>query len=148
MIVKLTNSNDDKILLSEFLGKYGNDFPIPLNRLINFREYSEKVLTKGYVLAEIDDNGIGGVICGYANDEKTKQAYMAIFVVSKQKRGKGIAAELFKYQVDYIRKCGMKYLCFKTHVNNIRAQKFYEKMTVPLDQTKHSEQDIFYKLEI
>ena len=84
-------SNDDCAKVVQYLINVDNDFEIPISSKVSIKEYAEKLLTSGYILA-IENNG---VICGilgmYANDIVNRIGYISILSVSVNQRGNGYA---------------------------------------------------------
>ena len=92
------------------------------------KAYLLKMLKCGKVLIENDDGRILGLIGFYANDMKSKVAYVSSFVVSQEMEGKGLARQLFEQFLKTAESAGMGKVGLNVWKDNSRAIAFYTKM--------------------
>lgn len=146
---QLNLSVDNMEALSEALKCYSDEFAEPLSKRIDFKEYSKKVLENGYAFIAKDcEENIKGLVCGYANDLKTKVAFESTFVIDRALRGSGAAQILFEKQLEFCKSKGMDEIIFTTNRKNIGAARFYQKMNIPIDEANCTEKVIAYRKKL
>lgn len=111
-----------------FLHSVDKCFPIPLSQKTDLYELSEKLLEKGRVFVACEDNNIIGIVGEYANDEKSKKAYISVVAVLPEYSGKGIATTLIDNAMDYAKSNGMEKIFLYTHKTNEGAIHMYKKL--------------------
>ena len=94
----------------------------------DLKAYLLKMLKFGRILTECDDGRILGLIGFYANDMKSKVAYVSSFVVSQDVEGKGLARRLFEHFLRFAKTAGMERVGLNVRKDNPRAIAFYSKM--------------------
>lgn len=123
----LENSHSAVAELGAFLETIDGDFPIPLSRKVDLREYSEKLLGRGLVAVARADGEVVGVAGGYANDEGGLRGFLSVMGASRAARGTGMAGALLGEFERLVRGRGMALLDVPTHSSNARAIAFYRK---------------------
>lgn len=100
----------------------------PLSRRINFEEWIDKITKKGLVFIDINEiNIIRGFISGYANNQKTKTAYINALAVSPSFQGQGISKRLLHEFILYCKKNKFKTIELTCDLSNIKARTLYSK---------------------
>ena len=125
-ICKLNKDCSSK--LKEFLIKVDCDFPIPLSQKTNPDVLSHKLSDNGLLMAVTDGSDILSGCFGYANDSKSKVAYISIVATLKEYRGMGLAEKCVRAFLDEAKKQNMESAVLYTHNTNHGAIKLYEKM--------------------
>lgn len=92
------------------------------------KAYLLKMLEFGRILIECDNGMILGLIGFYANDMKSKVAYVSSFVISQNVEGKGLARQLFEMFLKIAKSAGMETMELNVWKDNPRAIAFYSKM--------------------
>ena len=121
----LNEKNKNEII--NFLNKIEKDFDIHLTDRVNIKEYVLKVLKNGYILSEICDNKIVGILLMYANDYIKKEAYISLVGVDSNYRNQHIATNLLNEAIKISKTNKMEKIKLYTHKNNIKAITMYEK---------------------
>lgn len=143
---KINKEQVDEMI--NFLNVNSNQFATDLSTVTNIQEYSDKILSKGYAYGYYSNDTLYGIICGYANDNKTQTAFSSCFVIEPSVRGTGVASMLFELQYEHCKSSGMKKLIFTTDKRNVAAKKFYEKQSVPINHEIKDEKLIHYCMTI
>jgi len=108
-----------------------------------------KTMSEKLILYKIESINNDGDVVGHINYIKHGNPYDGLieiyeFEVDVEFRGKGVAKEMFNY---LIKSEELRKLFLLTHKDNIRAQKFYEKMGMiketELKQHWHKDEDEF-----
>lgn len=117
------------LTIQKLLHDYNNVFSPPLeSRIRNFREYANKLSCYSvFVVAIENDTEVVGLSALYANDEKSKEAYLAQIAVSQNHQGKGIGQLLLNYDIEYSKRMGMISLKLEVAKTNDIAVSFYKK---------------------
>lgn len=90
--------------------------------------YLQKMLTHGKILVAENEHRLEGIIGFYANDIRSKVAYVSTFVVSKEVEGSGLSRELFERFLTSAQSSGMTDVSLNVRKDNLRAIAFYRKM--------------------
>lgn len=86
-----------------------------------------KVACHGSVLAAKDGGRLAGLACFYANDSKTKKAFLSAIVVDGDYRGKGLGAKMFSLFLARAREAGMTSCELNVVKTNKTAIDFYKR---------------------
>ena len=122
---KLLNP-DDLFQLTAYLEKIDAEFTPPLSSRQKLECYAQKMLDKGYVYAAFSGIKMGGLCAFYANDIKTRQAFLTLLQVDRNWRRQGVAAALCKRMFRLCEDKGMQMISLFTHMDNKTAQLFYK----------------------
>lgn len=106
-----------------FLKAVEKDFVPPLLSRINPIDYYQKIESFGIVLKCFINSEIAGVAVMYANDLKSKTAFITFIATKEQFRGKHIATNLLTECFKVAKSEGMKYIEIET--NNLIARECY-----------------------
>ncbi|WP_339904246.1 GNAT family N-acetyltransferase [uncultured Cyclobacterium sp.] len=96
--------------------------------LPSLEAYVDKILTLGHVLIHFDEKEVHGVTLFYANDQKQKNAYIAMLAVKQGFHNQGIAKKMVIKAIEIIKKEGMQTISLKTWKENTIAVALYEKI--------------------
>lgn len=92
----------------EFLCRIDYDFPTPLSRKVDLKEYAVKLSELAFVSASIRGNDIVGCVAMYCNNIDERFAYIPLVAVDKPFRGKHISKALMMNAIVYARENGFK----------------------------------------
>lgn len=132
VVIYLVDSNMEEDIIT-FLNNVDLLFPIPRSEKVDIREYVKKVLAIGKIFVCIYEDTIVGINLFYANDSKTKQAWISTLVVNEEFKSKGIGTNLIDKMKEYCLEKGMNEIFLYTHKNNKRAIEFYIKNGFEID---------------
>ena len=122
--------------------EFSEVFPHLEEKITNMDEYAEKLSEFACVYTAKKDDDNVGVLVFYANDMKTKNAYISLIGVKKDYEGMGFGKELLTFCEQISQKNGMCILKLEVDEDNTRAIRFYEKNGfVFVSETDH---DSFY----
>lgn len=99
MIKQLENTESDFNMLFAFMQKVEKDFVVPLSKKVNLKNYVNKLLFNGCVLAIIDNNEMLSCRAFYCNDLEHKIAYGSFMSTLSKAQGKGYAKLLIKEMI-------------------------------------------------
>lgn len=107
----------------QFVLSVDNLFLNPLSNRINLEEWVDKTISNGFVLLEINEKGeIVGFISGYANNLKTKIAYINAVAVSPSFQGQGISKKLFHEFILYCKSIEFQRIQFHCDLSNKKTR--------------------------
>lgn len=110
--------------------EFADVFPWPLKDETSRKEYTEKILKYGYLIAVYFGDIPMGFQSGYANDLINKRAFSSLFALSQKSgllRGR-VMRMLWEATVLYTRECGMETLYGEVDDQNTAARKLYEQV--------------------
>lgn len=110
LISKLDYTNNNIDALYQYLLKTDNDFEIPLSKKVDLKEYSNKLLKFGNIIAVIDEGEILSIIGYYTNDNINYIANWPILSTQKKASGKGYAKSLIREMINDCKKKKMRYI--------------------------------------
>lgn len=122
---KIILEDKDKIDLNIFLKKIDKDFPIHLSDRVDIYQYIDKILKNGYGIIYKDNKKIVATILFYANDIKSKEAYISLIGVDKKYRRMHLANNLLDEALKIIVENGCRKVKLYTHKTNDGAKKMY-----------------------
>ena len=98
--------------------------------------YFRKVSTYAdFVVVKCNDT-VSGYCAYYANDFQTRLAYITLFAIKKEMRGRGLGNLLMRYVLKCAKEKGMRRIRLEAHKDNISAIKFYFKNGFkPIDES-------------
>lgn len=115
MIEELKYISSDVTRLAEYLMAVDSDFEVPLSSKTDLYIFTEKLLSKGHLLAVIEDNVIMGINGFYCNDQINKIAHFSILSCKQEIRGKGYARRLVEKMIEICKANTMK----KIHCDSV-----------------------------
>ena len=119
---------DDKIkLISDFLEKVDNNFPVSLSRKVNLSEYAKKLYNDATICVEYDKNVIVAMVAGYTDNLVDNIAYISIVATCEDARGKGLAPKLLDEFLNVCKEKNVDAVHLYTTENNVLAKKLYYK---------------------
>lgn len=146
------NQVTDEILESElynFLESINSDFPIPLNQKTDLREYVEKVIKFGEIVAFQEENILKGLAIGYIENLKDNSAYISVVGVKKEFRGNGIGKKVVQKFIEICKEKNIKSVNLYTHKSNETAIKMYKALGFSEDLgNKERAQDVHFILQL
>ncbi|WP_078553884.1 GNAT family N-acetyltransferase [Bacillus alkalicellulosilyticus] len=124
----------DKSILTHLMYQYIVDFyQRPKPKEENVHELIETLLQKKEGIQFIAENegeyvGFATLYFSFSTTKAARVTIMNDLYVVEQARGTGVAQQLFKACEDYTKENGYAYMSWVTASDNLRAQRFYEKM--------------------
>ena len=135
----------DKSCIYDLLVSFENIFPHLTEKISSFDDYAQKLSEYAYVVEAREENESAGILVFYANDQKTKTAYISLIGVKKEKSRKGIGKALLNYCEEFSLKQGMSRLRLEVDKDNVNAIRFYEKNGFSCEG--EASQDSFYMIK-
>ncbi len=90
-------------------------------------EYYDKICRNAYFIAATRDAEICGFCALYANDLKTKTAFITLIAVLPGAQKTGVGSELLKSAFEIARDKGMRRMCLEVEKQNTGAIAFYKR---------------------
>jgi len=100
-------------------------FPHLKEKISSYDEYAEKLSRYANVVVCKENHESVGLLVCYANDSKTKTAYVSLIGVQPQWQGKKIGKALLEFCIAFSLKEGMEFLKLEVDSDNARAMRFY-----------------------
>lgn len=123
----------------------GQLIPSLTSRNVDIATYASRLSKNGFALSLSMGDKTAGLIAGYANDMKTRIAYISFFAVASEYRGKGLGHILFRRFEVECAKTGMERLAFEVHKINNKAISFYYSLGCSIEKEKDRESWIMSK---
>ncbi len=98
-----------------------------LSKRVDISVYSTKLSLYADNFVLVDKEKTKGFVSLYANDEKSKTAFITLIACLSDERGKGYGAVLFEYACRHAKACGMEELRLEVDRDNDRGISFYQK---------------------
>jgi ribosomal protein S18 acetylase RimI-like enzyme len=118
------------------LKKCDKDFIPPLHEKVNIEEYAHKINKNAITFEAWENNELTGLIAIYCNDHETKTGFITNVSVIKESAGNGIAYELMKNCITYLKEIKFNGISLEVNGNNLPAIKLYEKFNFILKERK------------
>ena len=115
-------------LIKEFLEKVDFDFPIPLSKKVNLKEYANKLKEKATLFYEKKEDKIVGMVAGYTQNLTQNLAYIALVATLKEYRGQGFAQKAVSNFLNYCRENNIAGVHLYTAPSNVHAIKLYKSL--------------------
>jgi len=120
------NTASSKVIKSHLLGC---DFNPPLEEYVeNIDRYIEKIINNAERFELWDDEKLIGFLACYANNLKTKEAFITMISVLPEARGRGIATKLLGNAREHCKNEGFKALYLEVRVDNMGALRLYHRL--------------------
>lgn len=120
---KLNSVEEIKNVLIEFQ----EVFPHLMEKISSIDEYASKLCTNAEVYIGKKEKDTFGVLIFYANDVKTKTAYISLIGTKAEYRRQRLGEWLLNQCISISKKRGMKYLKLEVDSDNTNAKQFYER---------------------
>lgn len=121
------NKKIDYMELYTFLEKIDKDFPVPLSKKVNLKEYTAKLSRYAYIISAENENTLVGIVAGYLDNLEDNLAYISLLGVCKEERNKGIAKHLIDLFLQSCEKKKVRGVHVYAVEKNISAMKTYRK---------------------
>lgn len=128
------NENGEELLLRKgaliaYLYAVDELFPVSLSRKVVIKEYADKLLLSGTLVAKMERNTLIGLAAGYTeNLPETNMAYLALAGVRSENQHHGLGSLLVKRFVSIANQSGAKGLHLYTDPSNGKAIAMYQKL--------------------
>lgn len=124
--VRLAHSCDsDRI--RRFLESVDGDFPVPLTARVDLDGYVAKLMGDGFALVAEESGAVRGVAAGYANDARSRAAYLSVIAVEGESRGSGLGSRLLSGFEAEAAARGMHVVSLHTAAGNAASRAMYER---------------------
>jgi len=114
--------------LTELLRTFGGLLPRLLSTRPCLSSYASKLLQSANLCFALLDGSVVGMLALYANDYKTRVAYIPLVFVSRSAQRKGIGRALMTEGVNLARQNGMGQLGIEVRDDNTIARNLYESL--------------------
>lgn len=101
-------------------------FKIPILNRVNSKDFFNK-LSENAIIIYASQIDILAYVAFYANDKKSKQAYISVIAVKPEMQSNGIGANLINESICVARCHGMNKILLKVDKDNVRGINFYLK---------------------
>lgn len=130
---------NEKCAIYNLLTEFQDVFPHLMDKISNLEDYAEKLSELAYVYSAEKNGESVGILIFYANDEKSRTAYISLIGVKKGYECKGIGKELLDHCEEVSLQNDMLRLKLEVDKDNITAIKFYKKNGfVTLNETERN----------
>ena len=113
------------------------------------REYAEKLLANGHVVAEFHADKPVGMLCFYCNDLETRIGFITMFALLDElgfAKGRTMF-NLAKLSAEIADRTGMEWVRIEVDDNNVIARKLYERMGFEYTEKKEHSSMMLVPLE-
>lgn len=122
-LIKIDNQNDILNLLYDF----DEVFPHLKNKVSDYNAYAQKLKENAFVYKAVTAGETFGILVFYANDTRTKTAYISLIGVKKGYRSKGFGKYLLDNCIQIAKSNGMTSVMLEVDNDNENAVGFYKK---------------------
>jgi len=127
VIVLLRDSSFSVETVLDLLRETGELSTDPLGRRLDIAAYFEKLRTQAEIWLFVDQGAPVGMIAYYANDPKSRAAYLSWMGIRQEHHGKKIGTALLNHMHDDCAKKGMERIRLEVHPENRRAFLLYKR---------------------
>ncbi len=103
------------------------DYVPPLSSFLEVEDYAQKIFESAVVFVVESEGADVGLIAIYANDLKTKCAYVSTIGVCREARGNGLGEMLLEKACTHALAMGMNRIRLEVAVDNLEAIRVYRK---------------------
>ncbi len=147
MITYFINNITESELLN-YLQDANDTFPIPLNQIVDLKEYSKKLYKYGTIFSSYNNNILIGIAVCYFNNEKTKEGYLSILHVKPDFQDKGIAKGLIYNFKTYAIMHSFRYIKLEVYIFHKKAISLYEKMGFKIIDVDSNNKSLYMRCNI
>lgn len=132
-----------------FLRKVDNTFPVPLSSKQDLDEFAQKLLQRGTLCAEFENDEIVSLVAGYTENVVENMGYISVVATLGTARGKGYASKLIKRFLEISKQKSLAAVHLYTNEENLPAVKMYneigfQKWVKPCEARPHDLHLIYY----
>lgn len=107
-----------------------------LSSVVDIKEYSKKLVNNATFYSAVDNENLIAIIVCYANNFKTKEAFITMVAVKLEYQKKHLATMLFQNCIEDLKNKGFKKISLEVHCENLKAIKLYEKFNFKIIHLK------------
>lgn len=122
------------------------DFLPQLSSIISIPEYVEKIVKRSAIFSIHRDGVLVAFASVYCNDFVNFTAYMSMLAVSKEYRNNGLALNILKNCIDFLKNNNFHVLRLEVYKTNFKAINFYKK--IGFFQIRETDASVFMELNI
>ena len=113
-------------IMTKFAESFHNEY---ISNADNRKNYAEKIVNEGTFLSAYYEYKVVGFMCGYANDLKTRCAYISFFGIDSNigLLNGLVMKELIVAGVSYAKSLGMEKIRLEVYKSNKHAYRLYKK---------------------
>lgn len=115
-----------------------------LTRRDDYEQILQKMMDHAIVIAVYYKNNLAGYASMYANDLKTRQAYISMFGIKKEYQRKHLGSILMDKCCEIANQSGMRWILLEVLKENVKGFKFYKKYGY-IPTGKESEYSVYMK---
>lgn len=112
--------------LFDFLQGIDTCMPTPLHKIVDLKEYAEKIMHFGQAAVIMQAGQVVCAACFYCNDQQTKCAYLSLLGTLPGYEGQGYASSCLSLAEQHSAANGMVSLRLDAVPENTRAVRFYQ----------------------
>ena len=128
-ILELENTNLSDAQFVDFLYIIGDLLPRPLRSRMDVDEYAKKLKMNAEIFVAFDNDGdLAGLMCLYANNMSSKEAYLPFIGIIPSFQGKGLGRTMMQRAIAIARQKHMQSINLEVGPDNLKAQNLYEKL--------------------
>ncbi len=109
------------------LNKCKDNFMPALDKIVDIREYSKKIVENSITFEAWVNNNLAGLIAAYFNDKKNQSGFITNISIVNEYTGKGLALELLKNCIAYGKQKKFKEIHLEVFHENKHAIRLYQK---------------------
>lgn len=146
MDLKYTEGMASEQEIYSHLMKCNENFIPRLERKVNIKEYSKKIIEKAVTFETYSGDTMVGLVAAYFNDPDGKTGYITDVSTVREYMGKGIASILINLSIDYAKKHGFRTIILEVTKANDHAVNLYKKLGFQEFEDKHK--SMLMKLDV
>jgi len=131
-----STNNIELVDLTKYLNLIKNDFPAPLDEVVDLKTYSEKMWNFSELFLARKGSKLIGFISCYFNDLESKKGYITSLHVQKNYRRKGVANCMISNLFLYGKRNGFISIDVEVQNNNCNAIAFYNKLNFTISSKR------------
>ncbi len=112
--------------LYRYLKSVSDLFNPNLDKVVDLKVYANKIYNNALIVESWEDEILVGIIACYANNYKTKEAYITHVSVSKEYQGRGISKMMFNNLYEVLKFKQFHIVNLEVNKRNTKALNLYE----------------------
>ena len=137
MVYEIHNSTSALERVTTFVLENEHLLPDPLSLHVDIRSYCQKLLERGRVFVDEENEMIQGVCMGYINDTTTFISHLQVLLIMTSAQHKGAGRQLVGHFIEESKKAGMRETLLTCDLDNKRALAFYRRFGFIFSETPH-----------
>lgn len=112
--------------LYRYLKSVSDLFNPNLDKVVDLKVYANKIYNNALIVESWEDEILVGIIACYANNNKTKEAYITHVCVLKEYQGRGISKMMFNNLYEVLKFKQFHTVSLEVNKRNTKALNLYE----------------------